>query len=207
VQYSTRWRAVSASWLQVQLGLVTPRTLRLYRNCFSPMQPVRAWTRTELSAFRRFLWSARTFAVGSVSSGIAGESVMDWSPSRLRLVAFSRHLVFQFFRTRVFKVPSQDSKSSFSNHFKASVRAVSNGVWFLASRELVLFQRLPRTWRRIGALSERINCAIPVRSSRLWKSAALACSHRSIGGIYASVSSCRILVALNAPVTIRRALF
>jgi hypothetical protein len=63
-----------------------------------------AWTR---------IWSARTFAVGSV---------MDWSPSRLRPVAFSRHLVFQFFRTRVFKGPSQDSKSSFSNHFKASVR-------------------------------------------------------------------------------------
>jgi hypothetical protein len=64
-----------------------------------------------------------------------------------------------------------------------------------------------RSCVRIAAQASLICLARPVRSSRAWKRAILPFNQRSSGGTYASVSSCRIGVALKAPSTWRSPLF
>lgn len=57
-------RTVSLPWPQSHHGLTKPGTLRLKRKSRSPILPVLAWTRIELSALWSPLWSLRTCLSG-----------------------------------------------------------------------------------------------------------------------------------------------
>ena len=66
-QASTKCRAISAPKLHWHAADSTPGTRIQRRHGASPMQPIRIWTKTELSAFHKLLWSRRISGEGSPS--------------------------------------------------------------------------------------------------------------------------------------------
>ena len=163
------------------------------------MRPVRACTSTELSAFRSLEWSFSTALFGGVSSG-----TVQWPPGsvpgrtiRSVLLLSSVHLAFQSCSTFGFSRSSHCSIGCpiyFSTHCLPAEAGMSGAC---------LCPRLILSRTLIAVQASLICLARPVFQSRAWNRAILPFSQRSSGGTYASVSSCLIGVALNAPSTCR----
>jgi hypothetical protein len=172
------------------------------------MRPVRACTSTEFSAFRSPEWSLRALLFGNMSSGTVwrpGGSVPGYTTRYVLFWCFV-HLAVQSSSTFHF---SRSSHCSIDCPTHCSTHCLRAAAW-LASTWL----RLPlrpalraRSCVWIAAQASLICLARPARSSRAWKRAVLPFNQRSSEGMYASVSSCRIGIALNAPSTSQSPVF
>lgn len=100
---------------EVDRAVITPRTLRVYRNFASPISFVRACTKIALSAFLRSLCGASTFLSGRVSSTINVLPPLSVPVS----IGFWRHSMssrYLFFQSRIIRA------ATFSSY-------CSNGFW------------------------------------------------------------------------------
>jgi hypothetical protein len=195
---------VSCLALHWQVAIEKPRTLCLCRNSASLIFFVRACVSKALSAFRSPSWGLSTFTVGGVSSGTTGRfpgSVPGRTIRSNRRFSLC-HLISQSWCTSFFACQSHWSIACPVHYSTHNLRLVPGVV--IAGCALALLRQVVR--RRILLLitlhAFLTFWAIPECSIRAWNRAMPPLSHRSSGGTYDSVSSCRAGVALKAPSTI-----
>jgi len=179
---------------QLQSGVIASGTRRWNRKSRGPIFPVRAWTSTELSTFRR---PSCLRTASSVKRGSSAASLYRLG----RCLTASSYSLCQ--RQRHARSAAASGLVSSGAHCAAQAASVAPSLYFPLGGP----GGRPRLWRNALVTVAPLCCmSSPMRDpcSRLSNRATLVLRYMSRGGTYVSVSRLLIGVALYVSATVRR---